>query len=433
MEHLIWNPTMETMPREQLRKLQDQRLRDVVRRVYGNVPFYRRKMQEMNLTPQDIRGVCDIGLLPFTEKQDLRDHYPFGLFAEPMENIVRLHASSGTTGKPTVVAYTKRDIDLWGKIIAKGLARLGLTKRDVIQISFGYGLFTGGIGLHYGCEELGAMVIPISGGKTSRQLMLMQDFGTTVLTCTPSYALFLAESIEASEIKREELKLKYGIFGAEPWTEGMREQIESKLGIKAYDIYGLSEVTGPGVAIECPAQNGMHIDGHFYPEVLDDQGNPLPEGEKGELVITTLEKEAFPAVRYRTKDLTTLRYGTCPVCGTVGWTMDRVEARVDDMMIIRGVNVFPSQIEEAILSVGLFEPIYLIVVDRVANLDQLEVQVEVNETSFFDEIRELEARQDLLRKRIEEIIGIAARVRLVEPKSIPRSEGKAVRVIDKRR
>ncbi|WP_052090467.1 phenylacetate--CoA ligase [Desulfosporosinus sp. HMP52] len=378
----------------------------------------------------DIKSLKDFQKLPLTTKEDLRKNYPFGLFAEPMENIVRLHASSGTTGKPTVVGYTREDITLWARIVANSLKRAGVTKKDVVQIAYGYGLFTGGMGLHYGCEELGAIVVPISGGNTARQLMLMRDFGTTVLACTPSYALYLAESLEESGISRDELKLKIGVFGAEPWTEGMREEIEQRLGIKAYDIYGLSETMGPGVAMECPAHKGLHIDEHFYPEILDEEGNPLAVGERGELVITSLDKKGFPVLRYRTKDLTTLHYGTCS-CGQVGWTMDRVSARVDDMLIIRGVNVFPSQIEEAILLEG-FEPHYLLVVYRVGNLDQLEVQVEVNETSFFDEVRELEARQQRLHKRIEDVLGISVRIRLVEPKSIPRSEGKAVRVVDKR-
>lgn len=380
---------------------------------------------------EDIKLLKDFQRLPLTTKEDLRRNYPFGLFAEPMEKIVRLHASSGTTGKPTVVGYTSNDIKLWAKIVANELKRVGVTKKDVVQIAYGYGLFTGGMGLHYGCEELGAIVVPISGGNTARQLMLMRDFGTTVLACTPSYALYLAESLAESGISRDELKLKIGIFGAEPWTEGMREEIESRLGIKAFDIYGLSEIMGPGVALECPAQEGLHIDEHFYPEILDEEGNPLPNGERGELVITSIEKEGFPVLRYRTKDLTKLHYGTCS-CGHVGWTMERVSARVDDMLIIRGVNVFPSQVEEAILIEG-FEPHYLLIVYRVGNLDQLEVQVEVNEMTFFDEVRELEGRQDRLKKRIEDVLGISVRIRLVEPKSIPRSEGKAVRVIDKRK
>ncbi|OLN33364.1 Phenylacetate-coenzyme A ligase [Desulfosporosinus metallidurans] len=406
-------------------------LRKTVERVLP-IPHYRERFGAIGITQaEDVQTLEDFQRLPLTTKEDLRKNYPFGLFAEPMDNIVRLHASSGTTGKPTVVGYTRQDILLWAKIVARGLERAGVTKKDIVQIAYGYGLFTGGMGLHYGCEELGAVVVPISGGNTARQLMLMRDFGTTVLACTPSYALFLAESLEESGIAREELKLKIGIFGAEPWTEGMREQIEARLGIKAFDIYGLSETMGPGVALECQAHQGLHIDEHFYPEILDPEGNPLPVGERGELVITSLDKEGFPALRYRTKDLTTLHYGMCP-CGEVGWTMERVSARVDDMLIIRGVNVFPSQVEEAILSLGGFEPHYLLVVYRVGNLDQLEVQVEVNETSFFDEVRELEGRQERLKQRIEEILGISIRIRLVEPKSIPRSEGKAVRVIDKR-
>ncbi|HZK83986.1 MAG TPA: phenylacetate--CoA ligase [Desulfosporosinus sp.] len=397
------------------------------------IPYYRERFGAVGINrAEDVQSLQDFQRLPLTTKEDLRQNYPFGLFAEPMENIVRLHASSGTTGKPTVVGYTSKDIGLWAKIVAQELTRLGITKKDVVQIAYGYGLFTGGMGLHYGCEELGAVVVPISGGNTARQLMLMRDFGTTVLACTPSYALFLAESLEESGIARDELKLKIGIFGAEPWSEGMREQIEARLGIRAFDIYGLSETMGPGVAMECSAHNGLHIDEHFYPEILDSEGNTLPVGERGELVITSLEKEGFPVLRYRTKDLTTLNYGACS-CGKVGWTMERVSARVDDMLIIRGVNVFPSQVEEAILSLGGFEPHYLLVVNRVGSLDQLEVQVEVNQTSFFDEVRELEGRQERLQQRIEEILGISVRIRLVEPKSIPRSEGKAVRVIDKRR
>ncbi|WP_407314727.1 phenylacetate--CoA ligase family protein [Desulfosporosinus sp. SB140] len=407
-------------------------LRRTVERVLP-IPYYREQFRELGIhQAEDIRSLHDFQRLPLTTKEDLRKNYPFGLFAEPMENIVRLHASSGTTGKPTVVGYTRNDIKLWSKIVANELRRVGVTQKDVVQIAYGYGLFTGGMGLHYGCEELGAVVVPISGGNTARQLMLMRDFGTTVLACTPSYALYLAESLEESGISRDELKLKIGVFGAEPWTEGMREQIEARLGIKAYDIYGLSETMGPGVAMECSAHAGLHIDEHFYPEVLDSEGNPVAEGVQGELVITSMEKEGFPVLRYRTKDLTTLHYGRCS-CGQTGWKMERVSARVDDMLIIRGVNVFPSQVEEAILSTDGFEPHYLLVVSRAGNLDQLEVQVEVNETSFFDEVRELEGRQERLQQRIEEILGISIRLRLVEPKSIPRSEGKAVRVIDKRK
>lgn len=407
-------------------------LRETVGRLLP-IPYYREIFSEVGISQiDDIQSLQDFQRLPLTTKEDLRKNYPYGLFAEPMENIVRLHASSGTTGKPTVVGYTRNDISLWGKIVAGELEKAGVTKKDVVQVAYGYGLFTGGMGLHYGAEELGAVVVPISGGNTARQVMLMKDFGTTVLACTPSYALCLAECIEESGITQDELKLRIGIFGAEPWSEGMREEIEARLGIKALDIYGLSEIMGPGVAMECLAQNGLHIDQHFYPEILDEDRNPLPEGQRGELVFTSLKKEGFPTLRYRTKDLTTLHYGEC-TCGHIGWTMQRVSARVDDMLIIRGVNVFPSQVEEAILSLGEFEPHYLLVVHRVGNLDELEVQVEVDEASFSDEVKELEGRQDRLKKRIEDILGISVRIRLVEPKSIPRSEGKAIRVIDKRK
>lgn len=405
-------------------------LRKTVEQIMA-IPYYKGRLREMDFhSAEDIQSFEDFAKLPLTSKEDLRHNYPFGLFAEPLEKIVRLHASSGTTGKPTVVGYTREDIQLWAKIVANGLRRAGVTTEDIVQIAYGYGLFTGGMGLHYGCEELGALVVPISGGNTQRQLMLMRDFGTTVLACTPSYALYLAESLEEAGVKREELRLRIGIFGAEPWTEGMREEIEGRLGIKAYDIYGLSEIMGPGVAMEC-SEGQLHIDEHFYPEVLDEEGQVLPEGERGEMVMTSLGKQAFPVLRYRTKDLTTLRYGTC-ACGHIGWTMDRVSARVDDMLIIRGVNVFPSQVEEAILSVGGVEPHYLLVVDRIGTLDQLEVWVEVNPNSLFDEVRELEQLQERLQDRIEEILGISVRVKFVEPKSIPRSEGKAKRVMDRR-
>ncbi|MDA8228565.1 MAG: phenylacetate--CoA ligase [Desulfitobacterium hafniense] len=406
-------------------------LRQTVERIL-KIPYYQQKLKQVGIRETgNIQALKDFQRIPLTSKEDLRENYPFGLFAEPMERIVRIHASSGTTGKPTVVGYTQKDIKLWAKIVANSLKRVGITQSDVVQVAYGYGLFTGGMGLHYGCEELGALVIPISGGNTSRQLMLMRDFGTTVLACTPSYALYLAESMEEAGIFRDELKLRIGIFGAEPWTEGMREEIEARLGLRAYDIYGLSEIMGPGVAMECP-EGRLHIDEHFYPEVLNESGLPVEEGQSGELVLTSLEKEAFPVLRYRTKDLTTIHYGRCS-CGHEGWSMNRVSARVDDMLIIRGVNIFPSQVEEAILSVGGIEPHYLLVVERVGNLDQLEVWVEVNAQTFFDEVRQLEQLQQALQKRIEEIAGISVKVKLVEPKSIPRSEGKAKRVLDKRK
>lgn len=418
------------MVQDERRLLQD--LRNTVERLL-RLAYYQERLGRLGIHEAgDIQSLSDFQRLPLTSKEDLRLNYPFGLFAEPMEHIIRLHASSGTTGKPTVVGYTEHDIKLWARIVAKALGRAGIGRGDVIQVAYGYGLFTGGMGLHYGSEELGAMTVPISGGNTQRQLMLMRDFGTTVLACTPSYALYLGESLEEAGISRQELRLKKGVFGAEPWTDGMREEIEARLGIQAYDIYGLSEIMGPGVAMECPEHKGLHIDEHFYPEILDENGEPVAEGVAGELVFTSIDKEAFPVLRYRTKDLTTLHYGKCG-CGHTGWTMERVSARVDDMLIIRGVNVFPSQIEEGILAVDGLEPHYLLIVERVGTLDQLEVLVEVNSASFIDEVRELEALQARVQRRIEEIIGISVRVRLVEPKSIPRSEGKAKRVIDKRK
>lgn len=405
-------------------------LRKTVEKIL-TIPYYQGRIEEIGIhCAEDIQSFEDFAKLPLTSKEDLRKNYPFGLFAESLEKIVRLHASSGTTGKPTVVGYTREDIQLWAEIVASGLRRAGVASNDIVQIAYGYGLFTGGMGLHYGCEELGALVVPISGGNTQRQLMLMRDFGTTVLACTPSYALYLAESLEEAGVKREELKLRIGIFGAEPWTEGMREEIEARLGIKAYDIYGLSEIMGPGVAMEC-LEGRLHIDEHFYPEILDSEGHVLPEGKRGEMIMTSIGKQGFPVLRYRTKDLTTISYGKCS-CGHTGWTMERVSARVDDMLIIRGVNVFPSQVEEAILAVGGVEPHYLLVVDRIGTLDQLEVWVEVNPNSHFDEVRELEQLQERLQDRIEEILGISVRVKFVEPKSIPRSEGKAKRVMDRR-
>lgn len=396
-------------------------------------PYYNQRLAEVGIkSPGDIRTLADFHRIPLTEKEDLRKNYPFGLFTEPMEKIVRIHASSGTTGKPTVVGYTREDIGLWAKAVAKELRRAGVTEKDIVQVAYGYGLFTGGLGLHYGAEELGAAVVPMSGGNTHRQLMLMQDFGSTVLCCTPSYALYLGESLEDAGISKDSIKLRIGVFGAEPWTDQMRTEIETRLGIEALDIYGLSETMGPGVSMECLKKSGLHIDEHFYPEVLDKEGNVLPEGEPGELVFTSIGKMGFPSLRYRTKDLTSISYGACE-CGYTGWSMNRVAARVDDMLIIRGVNVFPSQIEEGILSVEGIEPQYLIVVDREGNLDTLEVLVEVNTASFADEIRELEQLQEKLKNRIENIINISVKVRLVEPKSIPRSEGKARRVEDKRK
>ncbi len=430
MEHKIWNPTMECMPREQLRALQDERLKDVVRRVYESVPFYRNKMQKMGLTLNDIHGVCDIELLPFTDKQDLRDHYPFGMFAVPQSEIIRIHASSGTTGKPTVVGYTSGDIDRWSEMMARGMYCADIGKNDIVQVAYGYGLFTGGLGAHYGAERVGASVIPISGGNTTRQLMILQDFGTTAICCTPSYALNLAEALQAEGIKKT--KLKSGIFGAEPWTEAMRVKIEEMLDIDAINIYGLSEVMGPGVAVECMCKQGMHIwEDHFLPEVIDKNGKSLPFGERGDLTFTTLTKHGMPLLRYRTHDLCTLSDEPCE-CGRTHIRMGRVMGRTDDMLIIRGVNVFPSQIEHALLQVEGIVPQYMIVVERQGTLDTMEVQVELSPEFMSDTVRDVEALEQRIVNSIAAHALVHASVKLCQPGSIPRSEGKAKRVIDKR-
>jgi phenylacetate-CoA ligase len=391
-------------------------------------------MQEAGLGPENILSIEDIVKLPFTTKSDLRDTYPFGMFAVPMSEIVRLHASSGTTGKPTVVGYSRNDISTWSEVMARTLTCAGANRNDFIQIAYGYGLFTGGLGLHYGGEKIGASVIPVSGGNTNRQLQLMHDFGTTVLACTPSYALYLAEAIEESGINRDELRLKAGVFGAEPWTENMRREIEQKLKIKAIDIYGLSEVIGPGVASECTEQNGLHInEDHFFPEIIDPETlQVLPEGSLGELVFTTITKEGLPLIRYRTRDLTRLHYEKCS-CGRTLVRMDKCLGRSDDMLIIRGVNLFPSQIETVLLEMSEIKPHYRIIVDRVNNLDTLELQVEVDEEFFQDKISQLQSLSGKLRDNLESATGLGIKVTLVEPKTIERSEGKAIRVIDNRK
>jgi phenylacetate-CoA ligase len=391
-------------------------------------------MQRAGLGPESIRTIDDIAKLPFTTKQDLRDNYPFGLFAVPMSEIVRVHASSGTTGKPTVVGYTRNDIATWSEVMARTLTSAGANRNDFIQVAYGYGLFTGGLGLHYGGEKIGASVIPISGGNTVRQIQLMHDFGSTVLACTPSYALFLAEAIQDSGIKREDLKLKVGVFGAEPWTENMRREIEDKLRIKAIDIYGLSEVIGPGVASECLVQEGLHIsEDHFYPEIIDPETHEvLPAGSRGELVFTTITKEGLPLIRYRTRDLTRLNYDTCK-CGRTMVRMEKCLGRSDDMLIIRGVNLFPSQVESVLLEMSEIKPHYLLIVDRVNNLDTLELKVEVDEAFFQDKISQLESLRQKLQNNLENSLGLGIKVTLVEPKMIERSEGKAQRVIDKRK
>ncbi|NLX00981.1 MAG: phenylacetate--CoA ligase [Syntrophomonadaceae bacterium] len=428
-----WDKEKECMPRKELEELQLRRLKETVYRVYAFVPAYKEKMDQAGIKPEDIKSLKDLQKLPFTTKQDLRDNYPFGLFALPMSEVVRIHSSSGTTGKPTVVGYSKKDIDTWSELMARALTSAGATRYSVIQNAYGYGLFTGGLGVHYGAEKIAASVIPSSGGNTKRQIMLMQDFGTTVLTCTPSYALFMSEVMREMGIEPNDLKLKAGIFGAEPWSENMRREIENKLEIDAYDIYGLSEIIGPGVAIECPNKQGLHIaEDHFLAEIIDPINEEvLEDGNQGELVITTISKEALPIIRYRTRDLTSLDKNICD-CGRTHVRMQKVLGRSDDMVIIRGVNVFPSMVESVLLNIPGVEPHYLLIVDRKGNLDQLEVQVEVSEQLFSDEVRKLEELGAIIAKEMESALGVNARIRLVEPKSIERSEGKAKRVIDKR-
>jgi phenylacetate-CoA ligase len=430
---VIWNKKCETMSLDERRTLQGERLADVCRRVYEKVPFYRREFDARGISPADIKSVDDLPRLPFTMKQDLRDNYPFGLFTVPLEEVVRIHSSSGTTGKPTVVGYTADDIQLWAEVMARSFGCAGVGKGDIIQNAYGYGMFTGGLGAHYGGERTGATVIPISGGNTKRQLMTLEDFGSTALCCTPSYSLFIAEVAEEMGIDIRKLPLKVGIFGAEPWSDEIRKSIEINLGIDALDIYGLSEIIGPGVSMECLAKEGLHVfDDHFIPEIIDPvSGEVLPEGSKGELVFTTVTKQAFPLIRYRTRDITSLTYEKCS-CGRTHVRMARVSGRTDDMLIIRGVNVFPSQIESVLVGIEEAEPHYQLIVSREGSLDTLEVQVEVNERFFSDEIRRLESLQAMIRAEIESVLGINARVKLVEPRTIARSEGKAKRVIDER-
>jgi phenylacetate-CoA ligase len=422
------------MDRNGIRQVQSERLRETVERVYFNVPYFRNRMQEAGIGPESIHSIDDLSRLPFTTKQDLRDNYPFGLFAVPMSEIVRIHASSGTTGKPTVVGYTRSDISTWSEVMARTLTCAGANRHDFIQVAYGYGLFTGGLGIHYGGEKVGASVIPISGGNTVRQIQLMHDFGSTVLACTPSYALFLAEAIEESGIKRDDLKLRVGVFGAEPWTENMRREIEEKLRIKAIDIYGLSEVIGPGVASECLMQDGLHInEDHFFPEIIDpDTLEILPHGSMGELVFTTLTKQGLPLIRYRTRDLTRLNYEKCS-CGRTMVRMEKCLGRSDDMLIIRGVNLFPSQVESVLLDISEIKPHYLLIVDRINNLDSLELRVEIAEDFFQDKISELQSLREKIQNAIEGAIGLGLKVTLVEPKTLARSEGKSQRVIDNRK
>lgn len=428
-----YQPEIETAPREKIIALQNERLAATVRRVYENVPFYRNKMEQAGVTPDDIRTIDDLHKLPFSYKQDLRDTYPYGLFAVPLKDVVRLHASSGTTGKQIVVGYTRNDLDVWDECVARALTAAGCTDEDIVHVSYGYGLFTGGLGADGGAKRIGATTVPVSSGNTQRQVTILKDFGSTILCCTPSYALHIAEVLYASGYTKDDIKLKAGVFGAEPWTNEMRRKIEEMLGLTAYDIYGLTEIIGPGVAFECKEQTGMHVnEDHFIVEVIDpDTGEVLPEGTQGELVFTCITKEAFPILRYRTRDIGVITRGKCS-CGRTLVKMTKPRGRTDDMLIIRGVNVFPSQIETVLLDKG-YTANYQIVVDRANNFDSIEVQVEISNEIFSDTVRGLAERAKDLAAALKTILGVSAKVTLLEPNSIPRSEGKAVRVIDKRK
>lgn len=430
---MIWNETKEKMSRDEMTALQSVRLVKLVDYVYHNVEFYRKKMQAKGLLPGDIKGLEDITKLPFTTKDDLRDNYPFGLFAAPKSQIVRVHASSGTTGKATVVGYTRRDLDIWSECVARCLTMANVTKEDIIQIGYGYGLFTGGLGAHGGAEKIGAMVVPMSTGNSKKLITMMVDFGVTAIACTPSYLLHISELLEAEGLVKD-LKLKTAICGAEPWTDKMRTEIEGRLNITAHDIYGLSEVMGPGVACDCSFHKGLHVcEDHFYPEVIDSATmTPVSDGVAGELVFTTLTKEGLPLIRYRTKDITTIDHSPCE-CGRTSARISKFRGRVDDMLIIRGVNVFPSQVEAALVDIKEVTPHYMIIVDRVNNLDTLEIQVEIDEKYFTDEIRGLESLTAKIAHTINQALGLNAKIRIVEPKTLSRSEGKAVHVIDKRK
>ena len=432
MQDNYFEPDLETAPREVLHWIQSRRLVKMVENCYNNVPLYKKRFDEMGLLPGDIKSIDDIHKLPFTYKTDLRDNYPFGMIAVPKEQLVRIHASSGTTGKQTVVGYTKNDIDVWAKGAARALVAAGATKSDYIHVSYGYGLFTGGLGLHYGADMLGATAIPVSSGNTKRQVDILRDYGSDFLCCTPSYAMYIGETVRDMGIDPKTLKLRGGIFGAEAWSENMRREIEKILDIKAYDIYGLSEIAGPGVSFECKEQTGMHInEDFFYPEIIDPEtGEQLPDGEYGELVFTCIGKEALPLLRYRTRDICKLSHKPCS-CGRTLVKMSKTRGRTDDMLIIRGINVFPSQVEHVLLSLNM-EPNYQIIVDRKNNLDTMEVQVEMSDQMFSDKVRNLEDVEHNIAAALQSTLNIAAKIRLVEPKSLPRSEGKAKRVIDKR-
>ena len=430
---MIWNRSKECMSRDEMSALQGKRLHKLVELVYHNVPFYREKMQERDLCPDDIQSIEDITKLPFTTKQDLRDNYPTGLQAANQSEIVRIHASSGTTGNPTIVGYTRRDLEIWSESAARAFTAYGVTRNDIFSVGYGYGLFTGGLGAHYGVEYVGATVIPTSTGNTEKLLRLLRDLKITGIACTPSYALYVADAMDKHGMTKDDIYLKIGAFGAEPWTENMRKEIETRLGLQAYNLYGLSEIIGPGVSYECQCKNGSHIsEDHFYPEIINpDTLEPQPYGTTGELVFTTLTKTGMPLLRYRTKDLTSLIGEKCE-CGRTNVRMTRIIGRSDDMLIIRGINIFPSQVESVILGMPEFEPVYRLVVDRVNNLDTLQVQVEVRRDYFSDELGAMLQLQKRLADKLKSVLSISADVRLMEPNSIPRSEGKSVRVIDKR-
>jgi len=431
----IWNEEMETMPREELQKLQLKRMQETMERVYNKVPLYKKLFDEAGVKPADVKSLEHLAKFPFTVKQNLRDNYPFGPFAMPLDEVTQIHATSGTTGKMTVTGYTDNDMKVWAEVMARVYAAGGTKKGDIIHNAYGYGLFTGGLGFHLGAHEVGATVVPVSGGLTKRQVTIMQDFGCTVLVCTPSYALVLAEAIEEAGLDtKKDLKLRIGFFGAEPWTDKMREEIQERLDLEAFDIFGLAEIIGPGVSVECPAHNGMHIaEDHFYPEIIDpDTGEPLPHGTPGELVFTTLTKEASPLVRYRTRDRCVLHAEKC-ACGRTVVRMGKIMGRTDDMLIIRGVNVFPSQIEDVILSFAELSPHYIIYVDRPKDMDVLTVEVEATEKLFgegWDVLKEMEGK---VKKALAEALYVSAKVNVKEPLGIQRSEGKAVRVVDRRK
>ncbi len=430
---MYWNKEYECMSEEKLRELQLERLKRTVKRAYEKIPYYRNKFNEAGITPEDIKNLEDLKKIPFTSKADLREVYPFGMFASPIEDIVEIHMSSGTTGKPVVAGYTLNDIEVWAEVMARCLTMAGATKKDIVQVAYGYGLFTGGFGVHYGARKIGCMIVPASAGNTRRQIEIMRDFGTTILTCTPSYALYMAEVAQEMGIEPSNLKLKAGCFGAEMWTEAMRAEIEKRFGLNAYNIYGLTEIIGPGVAHECNEKKGLHIfEDHFIAEIIDPEtGDSLPDGKRGELVLTTLTREGMPMLRFRTRDITSIINEKCP-CGRTFLRIERIRGRTDDMLKVRGVMLFPYQIEKAILEVQGVEPHYQIVITRPQYLDEIEVMVEMSKETFSDEIKHIENLKKKLERRIEETVGIRVKVSLVEPKSLPRSEGKAKRIIDKR-